>query len=92
MGKTPDFLTHGDGYVDVALSRSFEIAGANVTSVRMREPTVADQLAGDAAKGSDAAKEIAIMANLCELPPEDIKRMPLRDYKRLQVAFMGFID
>lgn len=92
MGKNPDFLTHGDGHVDVALSRSLELAGANVTSVRMREPTVADQLAGDTTKGGDAAKEIAILANLCELSPDDIKRMPLRDYKRLQVAFMGFID
>lgn len=79
------------GFVDVPLSRPLSIAGADVKALRMREPTVADQLASEEAKGSDSAKEIAMFANLCEVAPDDIKRLSLRDYKTLQAAFLGFL-
>lgn len=79
------------GFVDVELSRPLEIDGAKVTKLRMREPTVADQLASEEMKGSDSAKEIAMLANLCQIAPDDIKRLPLKDYKRLQAAFLGFL-
>lgn len=92
MTKTPDYITEGEGFVDITLSRPFEVHGTKVTAVRMREPTVDDQLAADGAKGSDAAKEIAMMANLAEIAPDDIKRLPLKDYKRLQAGFLTFIN
>lgn len=81
-----------EGYVDVELSRPIEIDGAQVTVLRMREPTVADQLLFDELKGGNAAKEVAVVANLCEVTPDDIKRLPLKDFMRLQKAFAGFID
>lgn len=89
---TTDFITEGDGFVDVALSRPLEIAGAKVATIRLREPTVADQLATDTGKGTDAQREIALIANLAELAPDDLKRLPMKDYKRLQLALLGFID
>lgn len=79
------------GFVDVELSRPMVIDGAQVKALRMREPTVADQLASEEMKGSDSAKEIAVLANLCEVSPDDIKRLTLKDYKKLQAAFLGFI-
>ena len=79
------------GFVDVELSRPMDIDGAQVKKLRMREPTVADQLASEEFKGGEAAKEIAMLANLCEIAPDDIKRLTLKDYKRLQAAFLGFI-
>lgn len=79
------------GYIDVALSRPMAIDGAQVKALRMREPTVADQLASEEMKGSDSAKEIAMLANLCEVSLDDIKRLTLKDYKKLQAAFLGFI-
>ena len=79
------------GFVDVELSRPMVIDGAQVKALRMREPTVADQLASEEMKGSDSAKEIAMLANLCEVSPDDIKRLTLKDYKKLQAAFLGFI-
>lgn len=79
------------GFVDVELSRPMDIDGAKVKKLRMREPTVADQLASEEFKGGEAAKEIAMLANLCEIAPDDIKRLTLKDYKRLQAAFLGFI-
>lgn len=78
-------------HVDIKLSSPLTIAGAQVKVLRMREPTVADQLAGEEAKGSDSTKEIAMFANLCELAPDDIKRLTLRDYKKLQAAFVDFL-
>lgn len=78
------------GYVDIELSRPIEIDGVQVTTLRMREPTVADQLLLDEMKGSDATKEVALVANLCEVTPDDIKRLTLRDYRKVQKAFSGF--
>lgn len=78
------------GYVDIELSRPIEIDGAQVTALRMREPTVADQLLLDEMKGSDATKEVTLVANLCEVTQDDIKRLTLRDYRKVQKAFSGF--
>lgn len=83
--KTPE------GFVDIELSREVEMDGAKVKALRMREPTVGDQLAADEMKGGEAAKEISVFANLCEVSPEDIKKLTLKDYKKLQAAFVGFI-
>lgn len=79
------------GFVDVALSRPMEIDGAQVKVLRMREPTVADQIAMDEMAGGQAAKEVGMFANLCEVAPDDIKRLTLKDYKKVQAAFLGFI-
>ena len=51
---------------------------------------LADQLAADAVKGGDSAKEVQLFCNLCEVTPEDIKRLTLKDYKKLQEAFLFF--
>lgn len=80
------------GVVDVELSRAIDVDGKQVQVLHMREPIVADQLALDGMKGSDALKEVMLLANLCNISPDDIKRIPLSDYRRLQRAFSGFID
>lgn len=94
MAKLPDYLkfNHETGHCDITLSRPLNIAGANVTVLRMREPTVADQEIASELNGSDAAREIQTFANLCEQAPDDIRRLPLKDYKRLQDAYVNFID
>lgn len=79
------------GFVDVELTRPLEIDGAQVTALRMREPTVADQLASEEIKGGEAAKEITMLANLCAIAPDDLKRLTLKDYRKVQAAFLGFI-
>lgn len=79
-------------FYDIELSKPLEIDGAKVKTIRMREPTVADQLASSAMRGDDAAKEIALIANLCEISPDDVKKLTLRDYKKLQAAFVNFTE
>lgn len=90
--KTPEWLTEGEGWTDVTLSRPLKVDGVDVTVIRMREPTVGDQLAASETKGNDSAKEVAFFANLCEIAPNDIKRLSFRNYARLQTSFGGFID
>lgn len=81
-----------EGYTDIQLSRPLDVDGAKVSVLRMREPTVADQLAADEIKGTDAQKEIQTFANLLEIAPDDLKKLSLRDYKKVQAAFTGFLD
>lgn len=85
-------LTPGDGFVDVKLSRAIEVGGVKTDTVRMREPTVADQETAGNIQGSDATREIMTFANLCEIAPDEIRSMTMRDYKRLQSAYITFID
>lgn len=92
MAEQKEYLKEGDGFIEITLSRPAKIHGAETRVLRMREPTVRDQLAASEKSGSDAAKEIALMANLCEIAPSDIEALPIRDYKRLQAAFVRFTD
>lgn len=85
-------VNEAEGYADITLSRGVEILGSKVSVIRMREPTVADQEVASVMKGTDAQREIAQFATLCDLAPEDIRKLPLRDYTRLQKAFVNFID
>lgn len=89
--KNPsDFVKEGPGYSDITLSRPAKINGAEQSVIRMREPTVADQEAFQDSKESEATREITAFANLCEVAPNDIRALPLRDYHRLQAAYTLF--
>lgn len=88
--KQPDYIKVGDGFVDVTLSRELTTGALKTKQIRMREPTVGDELAV-AGKG-DIEREINLLANLCDLAPRDMHQVPLRDYKRLQVAVGFFLD
>jgi hypothetical protein len=91
MATEKEFLKRGEGVTKITLTRPMSIAGAKVSVVTMREPLVRDQRAVGKSSGSDEEKELALMSNLCELTPDDIDSLPLRDYKRLQAALMDFI-
>lgn len=67
------------------------IDGTEVKSVIMREPEVGDQLAVDHIQ-SAGKSEVAIIANLCELSPENIERFKMRQYGRLQDAYQAFMS
>jgi hypothetical protein len=88
--KVPDYIKMQAGFADITLAEPRNIGGIVQKSVRMREPTVNDQMVADEMNGSDASKEVGMMANLLEVTPDDIRALPLREYKRLQVAFKFF--
>lgn len=92
--KIPDYLKFNNetGHCDITLSRPLDVSGVKIAVLRMREPTVADQEIASDLPGTDASREIATFANLCEQSPDDIRKLPLKDYKRLQAAYVNFID
>lgn len=82
-----------DGNFAIPLAVPLDIDGAKVKALTMREPTVNDNLIAEEQGGGKAGQhEIYLFANLCQVTPEDIKRLKLRDYMRLQEAFKGFLD
>lgn len=92
MSNTPDYLEINDENIVITLKKGLEIDGVKTSTITMREPTVKDNLAMDAMKGTDAQKEIGYFANLCSLAPGDLENLTQRDYGRLQEAFRNFID
>lgn len=90
--KAVDYITEGVGYVDIKLSRPAKLNGVDQEVVRMREPTVGDTEVISEMAGSDATREIHAIANLCDLAPADLRKLPQRDFNRLQRGYMTFID
>lgn len=81
-----------NGDAIIILSKPLTIAGVKVAAMKMREPTVKDQLVMDATEGTDAQKEIAFFATLTGQAPTDLHGLKSRDYRRLQAAFSLFTD
>lgn len=88
----PEYLTETDDGLKIELSKAVEIDGAQTKTVTMREPTVQDQLDVQAIKGSEAHREVTLMANLCDLTPDQVKAMTMRNYRRLQAALEVFTE
>ena len=64
--------------------------GETISSLTMRRPRLRDLLAADRLRGTDAAKEVRIFANLCEVAPDALDEMDLADYAALQSAYRRF--
>lgn len=85
MSKTPDYIVMGDDSATITLSDG-------KTTITMREPTVLDSKVANKGSKTDAEIETTMMGNLCELTPADIDKLTLKNYRRLQAAFMLFTD
>lgn len=92
MAKIVYAKLNKDGAADITLSKPLKIGGVDTTALRMREPTVRDQIVMDETEGGAALKEVTFFANLCGLVPDDLLAMGTRDYKRVQDAFGLFTD
>lgn len=60
-------------------------------NLTMRRPKVRDQVAASKKTGTDAEIEVALFANLCEVAPETIEDLDMKDYKKVQAAYKGFL-
>ena len=92
--QLPKYISEvAEGY-KISLAKPLDIDGAKVSEIVMREPTVQDHLAAEMqAKGMGSAmQEITMFANLCNVSPEQIKTITLRNYGRVQEAFKLFTD
>lgn len=75
---------------DIPLNCPIKCSGVEVSALHMRDPLVSDILTASKLKGTDAENEVTLFANLCEVEPNAIKSMSLRDYKKLQRAYQDF--
>lgn len=85
-----DYIQEEAGTNQITLSRAY----SGISEISMREPTVQDLLSAELqAKGkSDAEQEITMFANLCEIAPDFIKSLGLKDYKRIQESYRLFTE
>lgn len=76
----------------IKLNFPIEHDGVPITEVALRRPTVGDHLAAQKSAGTDAEREIRLIANLAELPLAAIHRLDMKDYAALQKVLGGFLS
>jgi hypothetical protein len=74
----------------IDLDYPIDVDGVQVSSLAMRRPTVADQLAFEDGKGTEARKTVSMMANLCDVPPASIQQLDVVDFAKLAETLKGF--
>lgn len=76
----------------IELKSPIVLNGTQVDKVELREPTVQDMLDMDKHKGSQAEKELSLIANLAQCAPDDLKKLAYRDYKQLMTGLEDFLS
>lgn len=76
----------------IQLAYPVQAEGRELTQLRLRRPKVRDELAAQRPGGSDAERELRLLANLCEVAPATLEDLDMADYLRLQEAYKGFFD
>lgn len=74
----------------IELEYPVEVDGVQVSTLAMRRPTVADQLAFEDGKGTEAKKTVNMMAALCDVPPATIQQLDIVDFQKLAEVMAGF--
>jgi hypothetical protein len=77
-----EYIKEVDGAVEVTLTDG--------RTLRMREPTVRDMKNARKAKGGEEEIATAMICNLCELAPDELDAITLRNFNRLNEAFELF--
>lgn len=79
------------GTKEIKFDKPITVSGKQVSALTMREPTVEDQLTAEEGGRTEARREVALLANLCEVSPEDIAALKLKEYRKLQEAYAAFM-
>lgn len=66
--------------------------GSKVASVTLRRATVGDLKAAQRQADKQEDQELALIARLTGLVPEDVELIDLADYKRIQESFRELLD
>lgn len=77
---------------EIKLEYPVESNGVTIELLSMRRPKVRDQIA--AQKGDKPFPEIekTLFSNLCEVAPAVIEELDMKDYKKLQNTYSGFLE
>ncbi len=76
----------------IKLEYPVEIDKVKIDKLEMRRPKVRDQVAAKKASGSSDDLEIKLFANLCEVSPDVIEGMDMKDYVSLQREYKSFLS
>jgi len=66
------------------------VSGVEVSHLIMRRPKVRDDLAASKSGGSDEDKAVFLVANLCEVAPEDLMDVDAADWSKLERQVQTF--
>lgn len=66
------------------------ISGTSVSQLSMRCPTLDDQIRSQDSEKSTTLQEVRLFADLCEVPPDDLRRIAMPDYIKLQRVYRAF--
>lgn len=75
----------------IKLNEPIKIDGVNISELTLRRPKVRDRLAVERLGTNDAEKEVALIANLADIPKDAVEELDLADYAKIQEALQGFL-
>ena len=74
----------------IELDFPIEISGVEVSHLVMRRPKLRDDLAAAKSGGGDEDKAVQLVANLCEVTPEDLMELDAVDWTKLEKQVQDF--
>lgn len=75
----------------INLTEKITVDNKDIQEITLRRPKVRDRLAVERMGQSDAEKEVALIANLADLPKETIEELDLADYNKIQEVLQDFL-
>lgn len=74
----------------IDLNLPITVSGVEVSHLIMRRPKVRDDMAASKSGGSDEDKALFLVANLCEVAPEDLMELDASDWTKLERQIQAF--
>lgn len=75
----------------IKLNEPIKFDGVSISELTLRRPKVRDRLAVERLGTNDAEKEVALIANLADIPKDAVEELDLADYAKIQEALQGFL-
>lgn len=76
--------------VKITLDFPITVSGVEVSHLVMRRPKVRDMMAAQKVGGTDAEMGVALVANLCELTPDDVLELDSLDWDKCEAQVAAF--
>lgn len=76
--------------VTIALDFPVQLADRKLTEITMRRPVMKDMLAHKVGANSGLKEDMALVAALCNLVPDELEQLDTCDYEKLQDQLLRF--
>jgi hypothetical protein len=74
----------------IVLDYPITVSGVEVSHLIMRRPKVRDMMAAQKAGGTEAEMGVALVANLCEITPDDVLELDSLDWDKCEAQVQAF--